>query len=99
MLTPGRGNLHDLEMTYSSPERSPDGRQRETSSRRGGFSPGPYLVGLLGIILVAGPGFLLLNAFAQGGDALWILMGVPVLGGLMLIGLLLIGLAVGLTRR
>jgi hypothetical protein len=86
-------------MTYSSPERPPDARRRKQSPPRGRFSPGPYLVGLLGVLLVGGPGFLLLAAFAEGGDALWILMGVPVLGGLMLIGLVLIGLAVGLAQR
>lgn len=51
------------------------------------------------MLLVGGSGFLLLGAFAKGGDALWILMGAPVLGGMLLIGVLLIALAFGLSRR
>jgi len=45
------------------------------------------------------PALLLVVAFAKGGDALWIFMGAPLLGVLLLIGLLLIVLAFGLARR
>jgi len=87
-------------VTYSPPDRRPDKhRDRDQASSRGSSSPWPYLLGLLGALMAGIPALLLVVAFAKGGDALWIFMGAPLLGVLLLIGLLLIVLAFGLARR
>ena len=56
------------------------------------------LIGILGLILVGVPGFFLVAAVSKGGDALWILMGAPVLVPVMIAGIVLIILAIALPR-